>query len=200
MENWENYSLNNIINEIWMDLINYDGLYEISNYGRVKSLPKPFFTAKGAPCLTKEKIIKPRLCNERSGGTNVYISLSCNGEKRYNLSKQVALHFMKEYNNEALYFVDGNRNNCNIDNLIKVDENNVLSLYDNNIIVLPNKVSDLLFSMNLKKCSICKKIKNIKEFSKSNRNKNINNNCQKCVNAHVYDWRHNLTGNKIENL
>lgn len=37
--------------EIWKPIINYEGLYEISNYGRVKSLPK-----KWQP---KERILKP---------------------------------------------------------------------------------------------------------------------------------------------
>lgn len=29
-------------NEIWKDIPGYDGYYQVSNYGRVKSLPKSY--------------------------------------------------------------------------------------------------------------------------------------------------------------
>ena len=37
-ERW--FDLENLQNEIWKDISNYEGLYQISNYGRVKSLSK----------------------------------------------------------------------------------------------------------------------------------------------------------------
>lgn len=32
-------------NEIWKDVPGYAGIYQVSNYGRVKSLPKSFVTS-----------------------------------------------------------------------------------------------------------------------------------------------------------
>jgi hypothetical protein len=185
-----NYSLDDIKGEIWTDVIGYDGYYLISNFGRIKSLPRIMFTSKGVECMTKEKIKRVRLINEKTGRTNIFCELSLNSiNKRFNLSKLVALHFIKNYNDETLYFIDGNRNNCCLSNLILVTNDNVISLYDNNIIIPPNEVSEMLHSMGYKKCSVCKKIKLINFFSKSNRNRNVNNNCQICINQLVYSWR-----------
>lgn len=48
MEIWENRQLNDLEGEIWKPIKGYEGLYEISNMGRVKSLPRK----------TKTKIMK----------------------------------------------------------------------------------------------------------------------------------------------
>jgi hypothetical protein len=39
-ESYLNYSIEDMEGEIWLDLKGYEGLYKISNYGRVKSLEK----------------------------------------------------------------------------------------------------------------------------------------------------------------
>lgn len=39
-ENYKNYSLTNIPGEIWKDIKGYEGLYQVSNFGRVKALSK----------------------------------------------------------------------------------------------------------------------------------------------------------------
>ena len=44
--------------EIWKDIFNYEGLYQVSNLGRVKSLSK----CKGW-YNSKEKILRPRIKN-----------------------------------------------------------------------------------------------------------------------------------------
>jgi len=183
-------SVVSLLDEIWVSVIGYDGYYEISNKGRVKSLARDFFTAKNIPCKTKEKIKSSRLSNLKSGRTNVFVDYSLNGQnKRYNLSKQVAIHFIKEYKGEPLYFIDGDRDNCSLENIIVVNRENVYSLYNNNINVPPNEVSEILFELGLKKCSVCKEIKKHNLFPKSNRNRNINNNCQRCINQLTYAWR-----------
>ena len=49
--------------EIWKDIEGYEGLYQVSNYGRVKSLPKIHKTTKNYNKLgyiTKEKILRQR--------------------------------------------------------------------------------------------------------------------------------------------
>ena len=45
----------NYENEIWKDILNYEGLYQVSNLRRVKSLER--FDALGH--RLKEKILKP---------------------------------------------------------------------------------------------------------------------------------------------
>lgn len=54
MEYWKNLELKDLPNEVWKPIKNYEGLYEISNYGRIKSLAK-----KSKTKITKEpKILK----------------------------------------------------------------------------------------------------------------------------------------------
>jgi hypothetical protein len=190
MKHCINKDIKDLPNEVWVSVIDYSEYYEISNFGRIKSVQRVVISKKGFSQIRKEKIKSLRLPNEKNGRTNTFVEYSCNGiNKRYNLSKQVALHFISNYNNEALYFIDGDRSNCSVKNLIVVNKENVISLYDKNTIFPPNKVSDLLHKMGLKKCSVCKSIKKISEFSKSNRNRDTNNNCQICVNKIVYKFR-----------
>ena len=74
----------NLNNEEWKDIEGYDGLYQISNYGRVKSLH-----------YSKEKILKQTLTK-----TNYYqIRLSKNGiTKQHYVHRLVAKMFV--YNND----------------------------------------------------------------------------------------------------
>lgn len=44
-------------NEIWMDVIGYKGLYEVSNLGRIKSLPRTVCGYRGC-FITKKRILK----------------------------------------------------------------------------------------------------------------------------------------------
>jgi hypothetical protein len=54
MEYWKNLNLEDLENEIWKPIKNYEGLYEVSNYGRIKSLPR-----KSKTKITKDaKILK----------------------------------------------------------------------------------------------------------------------------------------------
>jgi len=58
MENYKNLSLGNMEGEVWADIIGYEGLYMISNMGRVKSLPKRWAAVGGRVIHRKEKILK----------------------------------------------------------------------------------------------------------------------------------------------
>ena len=37
---YQNHSLVNLPKEKWKDIVGFEGIYQISNYGRVKSLPR----------------------------------------------------------------------------------------------------------------------------------------------------------------
>lgn len=45
--------------EIWKPIEGYEGLYEISTWGRVKSLARDTITATGTPYKRPERIMKP---------------------------------------------------------------------------------------------------------------------------------------------
>ena len=47
-------------NEIWKDIPGYAGIYQVSNYGRVKSLPKSYIICNKYVVTAKEKVLKQR--------------------------------------------------------------------------------------------------------------------------------------------
>lgn len=48
----------NLQQEIWKSVVGYEGLYEVSNFGRVKSLPRPKLGPCGRIDLTRIKIMR----------------------------------------------------------------------------------------------------------------------------------------------
>ena len=54
MEHWKNLSTDDLPNEIWKPIKDYENLYEISNYGRIKSLARKSKTK----IIKDEKILK----------------------------------------------------------------------------------------------------------------------------------------------
>ena len=78
--------------EIWKDIQNYEGSYQVSNYGRVKSLSR--VDSRGNK--RNEKILK--LDKDRQGYKNVY--LCKNGKRKfYQVHRLVANAFIPNPNN-----------------------------------------------------------------------------------------------------
>ena len=48
------------ISEVWKDIKGYEGLYQISNLGRVKSLERTVAAKSGSKRTVRERILKPR--------------------------------------------------------------------------------------------------------------------------------------------
>lgn len=97
--------------EIWKDVEGYEGLYQVNQFGEVKSLPKQI----GLGYMTKEKILKQRLQN--SGYLTV--SLSKDGKR---LNKTVHRLVAKAFipNPEGLPeidHIDGDKTNNVVENL-----------------------------------------------------------------------------------
>lgn len=168
-------------NEEWVDVIGYDGYYQISNMGRLKSLEREIPNSRGfGTRVLKEKIKRLKWHNKRN---QIECQYCINGVKKvFNFAKQIALHFVKDYNNEPIYHKDGNVFNCKIDNLKVITKHNILEIYNNNNMYMSNDSSELLHSMGVKRCSVCKTIKKHDEFSKQKRNRGVHNNCKKCSN------------------
>ena len=76
--------------EIWKDIVGYEGLYQVSNHGRVKSLPKR--KGKGAGYIKGESILRHSV-NSR-GYCNIIL---CKGgrTKTFALHRLVAEHFIE---------------------------------------------------------------------------------------------------------
>jgi hypothetical protein len=94
--------------EIWKDIIGYEGYYQVSNYGRVKSV-----TTK----LKRERILKANYCGPKRN----YIQLDlCKNSirKKHKLHRLVAEHFLSNPNNYPLVMhLDNNPSNNSVSNL-----------------------------------------------------------------------------------
>lgn len=101
--------------EIWKDVVGYEGLYQVSNLGRVKSLSRIVTTKNGAKRVIREIIMKPVFC------TFGYpcVSLRKDYAKKTKLiHRLVADAFIPNPNNyPVVNHKDENRSNCNVDNL-----------------------------------------------------------------------------------
>lgn len=64
--------------EEWRDVVGYEGLYQVSNYGRVKSLGRVVERKNGRPLTVKERILK---AGNGHGGHKV-VAFSVDGEIR----------------------------------------------------------------------------------------------------------------------
>jgi len=131
--------------EIWKPIDNYGGYYEISSYGRVRSLPRVVYTiwrnGKSGKYLQKGRILKPKECSRNKKGYQTYLQvcLSINGNHKYFLiHRLVAKAFIPNENGyPQVNHKDGNKHNNVVENLewVTAKENVKHSFY-----VLPNSI------------------------------------------------------------
>ena len=79
------------MNEIWKDIPNYNGLYQVSNLGRVKSLPKKKYNHKGF-YISKERILT--LNNDGNYGYLTVVLYKNKIRKTFKVHKLVAMSFL----------------------------------------------------------------------------------------------------------
>lgn len=101
-------------NEIWKDIKGYEGYYQVSNFGRVKSIERDIPHGNRIIHL-HSKILK----NRYDAGGYIRISLCKNGvQKSFALHRLVAEHFIPNPNNlPQINHKDENKENNNVDNL-----------------------------------------------------------------------------------
>ena len=103
-----------IQDEVWKDIEGYEGLYQVSNFGNIKSLPKVRHNGRGT-YIQKEKILKPS--NTSTGYKKIEL---CKDGKRkgFKVHRLVAIAFIPNPDNKPeVNHIDGNKINNNIDNL-----------------------------------------------------------------------------------
>ena len=101
------------MNEIWKDIEGWEGLYQVSNMGRVKSLPRVLMDSKGRRHPVGEKILKP---HDRKGYDSV--TLQDMRRETYSVHRLVALHFIPNPDNLPIVnHKDENPKNNRADNL-----------------------------------------------------------------------------------
>lgn len=116
-EIYKNQSLEDLQNEVWKDIIGWEGYYQISNLGRVKSIER-YFLAKGTPVKVELRILVQIKNVPHDGG--YFRVLLCRDGKRSHIMvhRLVAECFIENPNNEKLVnHMDCNKLNNHYSNL-----------------------------------------------------------------------------------
>ena len=101
--------------EIFKDIPNYEGLYQVSNLGNVKSLPKNVKMPNGGLRIQKEKILKHVI--DKKGYCAVCFHKNSKG-KSIRIHKLVAITFLNHKPNGMKIVVD-HINNDKLDNRLE---------------------------------------------------------------------------------
>lgn len=100
--------------EIFKDIPEYEGLYQVSNYGNIKSVSREVWNGK-IYYKSKERILKPKL---RKNGY-LLVTLSKNNiQKDWLIHRLVAISFIPNPNNfTEIDHIDNNKRNNKVENL-----------------------------------------------------------------------------------
>lgn len=106
------------LEEIWKDICGYEGYYQISNFGRVKSLARPVFKRDGSFHRFKNETIKsPKISKDGY----LSVTLSVNGDnKTFTIHRLVANAFIPKPETDdtlEVNHIDMNRENNVVYNL-----------------------------------------------------------------------------------
>jgi hypothetical protein len=102
-------------NEIWKSIKDYEGIYEVSNLGNIKSIERLLPHFCGGKRILKERILKIK--TNKYGYCSVCLSKN-NNCKSFLLHRLVIDSFIKnDENKPQVNHIDGNKSNNNINNL-----------------------------------------------------------------------------------
>ena len=106
------------LEEVWKDIYDYEGLYQISNKGRVKRLKFAHVSSDGKTTwVHKEKILKPK--HDKKGYLFIRLGNGTKTSKNFRIARLVAMHFISlpPFENAQVDHIDRNRTNNNLENL-----------------------------------------------------------------------------------
>lgn len=196
MGQYKNLVLDNLDGEEWVDVLGYDGQYEVSNLGRVKSLSREVNTRWGTPRLIKEKILKQTNRIRRGYVDGLIINL---GSKTYNVSKVIFTSFypLVEFGlNECVMHKNKNLLDNRLINLVKTTRKTSksfdMSKSKRTIKSIPLNLDkaqksryEYFNNRTHKECSKCGHVDLVENFGEGI------SKCRECVNKGVVERRNN---------
>ena len=127
--------------EIWKDIKDYEGLYQVSNKGRIKRVERDYickhYAGGNSKYTLKEQILKPR----KSNTNYLQVGLVKNKkQKHFSIHKLVANAFIENPNNyKIINHKDSNIENNNVENLEWCTQSyNIQYAYNNKTKTPPN--------------------------------------------------------------
>lgn len=182
----ENYQLEDLPNEKWIDCIGFDGVYAVSNLGRIKSLERWRQTRPGVGYMMKEKIRKQNVSD-----SSIRVFLCSEGKaKPFITSRLVFFSFNYNVQNLPEYFVMHKNNDWKDNRLenLKIGTQNEISkltfekgkmehLKDGNPVLSEHNRNTAIFENGIltkKKCTMCDTYKSVSKFRKDR------NECKEC--------------------
>lgn len=177
-------SLKNLKDEIWKDIPNYEGYYQISNYGRLKSLEK--YVNSGIKNNSKVKR-KERICTAKINKLGyIHYSLSKN-QKYFNINAHYILAelFLSKMNYKYMDYENVSKINLNKLEVNHIDENPTNSRIDN--LEWCTHTYNINYGNRNKKVS--KAMLNYKKFSKKINQYDLDMNFIKTWNSLKEIWR-----------
>lgn len=177
--------------EVWKDIAGYEGYYQISNFGNIRSVDRVIYSDKFHIGIKRE--LKGRTLNP-SVNNHGYLSLilSKNGEKKScRIHRLVAEAFIKNPNNyDQVNHIDGDKTNNKVENLEWCNNQyNVIHAYKNGLAKShPKSIKQYDLKGNY--------IQTFESIVKASKEVNGNtSNINKCVKGHInsaygYKWRY----------
>lgn len=102
--------------EVFKPVVGYEGLYEVSNLGIVKSLPRTIVRGNGSKLPVKERILKQGL------SSNGYLTVSLHKDKKpktHRIHQLVAMAFLNHKPNGFKGLVVDHKTNNKLDNRVE---------------------------------------------------------------------------------
>lgn len=126
---------NNTQSEIWKEVEGYNGVYLVSNFGRVKSIDR--VNAKGAK--VKGKILKSQ--KNTSGYNQVSLYNGSRSSRKVHFVHRLVAKAFIDGEKDSVNHIDGNKDNNNVDNLEWVTKSeNTVHAYENGLMKRCKKV------------------------------------------------------------
>lgn len=101
--------------EIWKDIKDYEGYYQVSNLGNVRSVDRRVLQSDGSVANYKGKILKGE--TDKRGYKRVRLSKN-NKATKFQIHRLVAIHFIDNpLNKKFVNHIDENTSNNKVDNL-----------------------------------------------------------------------------------